>query len=341
MQNSKTTVLVTGGTGYIGSHTVVKLIESGVNVVILDNLSNSKFEVINRIEKITNYRPRFEVGDIRDRNKLRELFLRDSFDAVIHFAGLKAVGESVMNPLKYYDNNVNGSLVLFEEMLRAGVKTLVYSSSATVYGNPTKVPVREDFPLGATNPYGQSKLMIETVLRDVYKADPEWSIACLRYFNPVGAHVSGLIGEDPSGIPNNLFPFVGRVAIGSYKKLSVFGGDYPTSDGTGVRDYIHVDDLASGHIAALSALQRTGLLTLNLGSGKGYSVLEVIKAFEVASGKTVPFEIVERRQGDIAVCYADPTLAKKLLGWTTQFDIVRMCEDAWRWQTMNPKGFLD
>jgi len=334
------TILVTGGTGYIGSHTVVQLLEAGHQVVILDNLCNSKREVVNRIERITGKRPEFILGDIRDREILRALFNAHKIDAVIHFAGLKAVGESVAEPLKYYDNNVSGSVVLFEEMTRAGVKTLVFSSSATVYGDPHAVPIREDFPLGATNPYGQSKLMVEAILADLYKADPSWAIARLRYFNPVGAHDSGLIGEDPSGIPNNLMPFVAQVAVGKRQKLAVFGNDYPTQDGTGVRDYIHVDDLAAGHLAALNALQNPTLLTVNLGTGCGYSVLEMIQAFEAASNKPVPYEIVDRRPGDIAACYADPALAKALLGWEARHGIERMCADTWRWQSLNPLGFV-
>ena len=333
------TILVTGGTGYIGSHTVVQLLEAGNKVVILDNLCNSKLEVVNRIEQITGKRPDLVIGDIRDRATLRSLFANQKIDAVIHFAGLKAVGESVAEPLKYYDNNVSGSVVLFEEMARANVKTLVFSSSATVYGDPHAVPIREDFPLGATNPYGQSKLMVEAILADLYKADPSWAILRLRYFNPVGAHESGLIGEDPGGIPNNLMPFVAQVAVGKRPKLQVFGNDYPTPDGTGVRDYIHVDDLAAGHLAALKALQQPGLVTVNLGTGRGYSVLEMIKAFEAASNKPVTFEIVARRPGDIAACYADPSLAKQLLGWEARHDIARMCVDTWRWQSMNPLGF--
>ena len=333
------TILVTGGTGYIGSHTVVQLLDAGHQVVILDNLCNSKREVINRIERITGKRPEFIPGDVRDREVLRSVFNAHKIDAVIHFAGLKAVGESVAEPLKYYDNNVSGSVVLFEEMARAGVKTLVFSSSATVYGDPHAVPIREDFPLGATNPYGQSKFMVEDILADLYKSDPGWSIARLRYFNPVGAHDSGLIGEDPSGIPNNLMPFVAQVAVGKRQKLAVFGNDYPTPDGTGVRDYIHVDDLAAGHLAALNGLQKPTLLTVNLGTGRGYSVLEMIQAFEAASDKPVPYDIVARRPGDIAACYADPALAKELLGWEAQHGIERMCADTWRWQSMNPLGF--
>jgi UDP-glucose 4-epimerase len=280
------------------------------------------------------------VGDIRDRALLRAVFNNHKIDSVIHFAGLKAVGESVQKPLEYYDNNVSGSLILFEEMALAGVNSLVFSSSATVYGDPASVPITEDFPLKTTNPYGQSKLMVEDILRDLYKSDGSWKIALLRYFNPVGAHESGLIGEDPSGIPNNLMPLVAQVAVGKRAKLAVFGNDYPTPDGTGVRDYIHVDDLASGHLAAIGALNKHGgLITVNLGTGRGYSVLEMIKSFENASGKSVAFEVINRRPGDIAACYADPIKAKELLGWVAQHDIVRMCVDAWRWQSMNPLGF--
>ncbi len=334
------TILVTGGTGYIGSHTVVKLLESGANVVILDNLCNSKREVIDRLQKISSRRPEFVLGDIRDRVALRCIFQSYHIDAVIHFAGLKAISESVADPLKYYDNNVLGSLVLFEEMALANVNTLVFSSSATVYGDPHAVPIREDFPLGPTNPYGQSKLMVEYILRDLKHANPAWRIAMLRYFNPAGAHESGLIGEDPNGIPNNLMPFVAQIAAGKQAKLPVFGDDYQTPDGTGVRDYIHVDDLAVGHLAALQALKQFDLLTVNLGAGRGYSVLEIIRAFEVASGQRVPFEIVARRQGDIGASYADPGLAKTLLGWEARHDINRICVDAWRWHSKNHLGFV-
>ena len=340
LQHSET-ILVTGGTGYIGSHTAVQLINAGYKVVILDNLCNSKRDVINRLETITGVRPEFVVGDIRDRQLLRSVFNNHSISAVIHFAGLKAVGESVAMPLAYYDNNVSGSIVLFEEMARAGVKTLVFSSSATVYGDPASVPITEDFPLGATNPYGQSKLMVEHILRDLHQSDPSFKIALLRYFNPVGAHESGLIGEDPSGIPNNLMPFIAQVAVGKREKLAVFGNDYPTPDGTGVRDYIHVDDLAQGHLAAINALnQNPGLITVNLGTGQGYSVLDMIQAFEKASGKTIPYDIVARRPGDIAACYADPTRAKTLLGWQAQHGIDRMCADAWRWQSTSTANIL-
>jgi UDP-glucose 4-epimerase len=329
-------ILITGGTGYIGSHTTVALMQAGYDVLIVDNCCNSKAAVSGRIERIVGRTPKFVEADVRDREAMRTLFAQHRFDAVIHFAGLKSVGESVSQPLRYYDNNIHGSLVLFETMANAGVKTLVFSSSATVYGDPRTVPIREDFPLSATNPYGRSKLMIEEMLRDIARSDAAWRIATLRYFNPVGAHESGLIGEDPHGIPNNLMPYIAKVAIGNLAELSVFGSDYQTHDGTGVRDYIHVVDLARGHIAALKALSVTeGVLTVNLGTGRGYSVLEVIRAFEAASGRRVPYKIVGRRPGDIATCFADPSLAKKQLGWEAQYGIDEMCRDAWRWQSMS------
>jgi UDP-glucose 4-epimerase len=329
-------ILVTGGTGYIGSHTVVELMLAGFEVLIVDNFCNSKATVLERIERIVGRRPGFVEADIRDRESMRTLFADYRFDAVIHFAGLKAVGESIAQPLRYYDNNVRGSLVLFETMAEAGVKTLVFSSSATVYGDPHAVPIREDFPLSATNPYGRSKLMIEEMLGDVARSDAAWRIALLRYFNPVGAHESGLIGEDPHGVPNNLMPYIAKVAVGTLAELSVFGSDYPTHDGTGVRDYIHVVDLARGHLAALKALTvAEGVLTVNLGTGQGYSVLDVVRAFEVASGRRVSYRIIGRRPGDIAACYADPSLAKTLLGWQAQYGIDEMCRDAWRWQSMS------
>ena len=341
MSLTQQTILVTGGTGYIGSHTVVQLLEAGNKVVVLDNLVNSRREVVNRIEQITGQRVDLVVGDIRDRAILRSLFANQAIDAVIHFAGLKAVGESVAEPLKYYDNNVSGSVVLFEEMARANVKTLVFSSSATVYGDPGVVQYTEDLPLKPVNVYGRTKLMVEDILRDLKHADPAWRIALLRYFNPVGAHVSGMIGEDPSGIPNNLMPFVAQVAVGKRAKLAVFGNDYPTPDGTGKRDYIHVDDLAAGHLAALNVLnQSPETLTVNLGTGRPYSVLEMINAFAAASGKPVPYEIAPRRAGDLPEYYAEPSLAKALLGWEAQWDIDRMCADTWRWQSMNPLGFV-
>ncbi|OGC91556.1 MAG: UDP-glucose 4-epimerase GalE [candidate division Zixibacteria bacterium RBG_16_53_22] len=329
-------ILITGGTGYIGSHTVVELMQAGYEVLIVDNCCNSKATVLDRIERIVGHRPGFVEADVRDREAMRALFAEHRFEAVVHFAGLKAVGESVTQPLRYYDNNIHGSLVLFEAMAAAGVKTLVFSSSATVYGDPHTVPIREDFPLSATNPYGRSKLMIEQMLGDVACSDAAWRIAILRYFNPVGAHESGLIGEDPHGIPNNLMPYIARVAAGDLDELSVFGNDYPTHDGTGVRDYIHVVDLARGHLAALKALKAgDGVLTVNLGTGQGYSVLDVVRAFEAACGRKVPYRIAGRRPGDIAACYADPSLAKTLLGWQAQYGIDEMCRDAWRWQSMS------
>ena len=332
-------ILVTGGIGYIGSHTTVELMLAGFEVLIVDNLCNSKATVLERIESIVGRRPTFVEADVRDNDSMRALFADHHFDAVIHFAGLKSVGESVTQPLRYYDNNVHGSLVLFEAMAEAGVRTLVFSSSATVYGDPQTVPIREDFPLSATNPYGRSKLIIEEILGDIARADVSWRIALLRYFNPVGAHESGLIGEDPHGIPNNLMPYIAQVAVGNLAELSVFGSDYPTHDGTGVRDYIHVVDLALGHIAALKALKASeGMLTINLGTGQGYSVLDVVQAFEAASGRKVPYRIVGRRPGDIAACYADPTLAKTLLGWQAQYSIGEMCRDAWRWQSLSNKA---
>ncbi|BBU69655.1 UDP-glucose 4-epimerase GalE [Fluviibacter phosphoraccumulans] len=340
MHREAKTILVTGGAGYIGSHTVVQLIEAGFQVVILDNLCNSKAEVVNRIEKITGVRPTLAVGDIRDRVCLRSVFADYPIEAVIHFAGLKAVGESQSEPLRYYDNNVSGSLVLLEEMARAGVKTLVFSSSATVYGDPGLVQYTEQTPVAPVNVYGRTKLMVEDVLRDLKASDASWRIALLRYFNPVGAHVSGLIGEDPSGVPNNLMPYIAQVAVGKRPQLQVFGGDYPTEDGTGKRDYIHVDDLAAGHLAALNQLSKSPeLLTVNLGTGRPYSVLEMIRAFEKASGAPVPYEIVERRAGDLPEYYADPSLAEQLMGWKAELGIDRMCEDTWRWQSMNPGGY--
>ncbi len=339
-------VLVTGGAGYIGSHTDVLLLEAGFDVVVLDNLCNSHPEVFNRIEAITGKRPVFVEGDILDRVVLEQVFTDYEIDAVIHFAGLKAVGESVAKPVWYYQNNVVGSINLFDVMAQHSCKRIVFSSSATVYGDPASVPIREDFPLSATNPYGQSKLMIENILRDIAVADPEWQISILRYFNPVGAHVSGLIGEDPNGIPNNLMPFVAQVAIGRRDKLSVFGGDYPTVDGTGVRDYIHVVDLAAGHLKAMDALATVdesgashGCQAYNLGTGNGYSVLQVVNAFAQASGRDVPYQISERRAGDIAACYADPAHSAKALGWTAEFDMQRMVTDHWRWQSTNPNGY--
>lgn len=333
-------VLLTGGAGYIGSHTAVECLAAGHEVVVFDNLSNSSVKSLERVAQIAGRPVDFVQGDIRDRAALRALFAGHAFDAVVHFAGLKAVGESVDKPLLYYDNNIAGSIALFEEMAAAGVKAVVFSSSATVYGDPATVPITEDFPLSATNPYGWSKLFIEQMLRDVARADAGWNIALLRYFNPVGAHESGLIGEDPRGIPNNLMPFVAQVAVGRRPHLNVFGGDYPTPDGTGVRDYIHVVDLARGHVAALNRLQQLGgVQTWNLGTGRGVSVLDMVHAFEAASGKPVPYRIVARRAGDVAQCWADPTRAEQELGWRAEYDLARMCADAWRWQSGNPDGY--
>ncbi len=326
-------ILVTGGAGFIGSHTVVELVAAGHEVLIVDNLCNSKASILARIERITGRRPGYAQLDVRDGAALRRLFSMHRFDAVIHFAGLKAVGESVAKPLMYYDNNVSGSVTLFECMKQAGVKTIVFSSSATVYGEPASVPIREDFPLMATNPYGRTKLIVEEILRDLAGTDPAWHVALLRYFNPVGAHPSGLIGEDPNGVPNNLMPYIAQVAAGRLKELPIYGDDYPTRDGTGVRDYIHVLDLARGHLAALDALRRhSGVLTLNLGTGRGYSVFEMVRAFAAASASAVPYRIVARRPGDIAECYADPALALATLGWQTQLGLDAMCADTWRWQ---------
>ncbi len=331
-------ILVTGGSGYIGSHTCVALLAAGHEVTVVDNLSNSQREVIDRVQQITGRRPDFVEGDVRDKALLRQVFALRPVDAVIHFAGLKAVGESVAMPLQYYDCNLGSTLALCGVMAEAGVKALVFSSSATVYGDPASVPIREDFPRSATNPYGTSKLMIEDILADLSRSDAEWRIARLRYFNPVGAHESGLIGEAPSGIPNNLMPYVAQVASGQRECLSVYGGDYPTPDGTGVRDYIHVMDLAEGHVDALNYLLREkGLLTVNLGTGRGYSVLDMVQAFAQASGRSVPYAIVPRRVGDIATCYADPALAEQLLGWKARRGIDEMCRDAWRWQQTQAK----
>ena len=334
------TVLVTGGAGYIGSHTVLLLLEAGRRVLVLDNLSNSSRESLERVAAITGKRAEFVEGDIRDTALLDRLFQEHEIGSVIHFAGLKAVGESVAQPLRYYDCNVTGSLRLLEAMDRAGVRNLVFSSSATVYGDPASVPIREDFPLSATNPYGATKLHIEDMLRDLHRADPRWSVALLRYFNPVGAHESGRIGEDPNGEPNNLMPYVAQVAVGKREQLRVFGDDYDTPDGTGVRDYIHVMDLAEGHLAALDALARDGgLITTNLGTGRGYSVLEMVRAFAAASGREVRYQIAERRPGDVASCYADPAHAKQVLGWEAKRGIDTMCADHWRWQSENPNGY--
>ncbi len=335
-----TTVLVTGGAGYIGSHTCVELLANGYDVVVVDNLCNSKVESLRRVQELAGRPLKFIEADIRDREAMRAVFREHAIDAVIHFAALKAVGESVAKPLMYYENNIAGTVALAAVMGEAGVKTLVFSSSATVYGDPASVPIREDFPTGPTNPYGRTKWMMEYVLRDVAAADPTWHIALLRYFNPVGAHPSGRIGEDPNGIPNNLMPFVSQVAVGKRAKLGVFGDDYATPDGTGVRDYIHVVDLARGHVKAIERMTKgPGVLTVNLGTGRGYSVLEVVHAFEAASGRKVPYEIGPRRPGDIAQCYADPASAEKELGWHAERGIEEMCTDAWRWQSGNPDGY--
>jgi UDP-glucose 4-epimerase len=333
-------ILVTGGAGYIGSHTCVELLNNGYEIVIVDNLSNSKPGALTRIEELTGKTFKFYQVDLLDQEELEKVFAENEITAVIHFAGLKAVGESVSIPLRYYHNNITGTLILCELMSKYYVKNLVFSSSATVYGMPEKMPISEDAPLSATNPYGRTKLMIEEILRDLYVADKEWSIALLRYFNPVGAHVSGRIGEDPSGIPNNLMPYITQVAIGKLEKLQVFGNDYPTVDGTGVRDYIHVVDLAKGHLKALEQVVRDqGVEAYNLGTGVGYSVLQMVEAFEKASEKKVPYQIVDRRPGDVAICYADPEKAKAKLGWTAEKGIDEMCRDSWRWQSQNPTGY--
>ena len=346
--NTPQTILVTGGTGFIGSHATVALQQAGYQVLILDNLCNSSVTVLDRIERITGARPGFVQGDIRDAATVENVFKRHSIAAVMHFAGLKAVGESTRIPLAYYDNNINGSVQLLHAMGAANVKTLVFSSSATVYGTPQKLPLTEDHPRSATNPYGHTKLVIEDILQNLHQSEPGWQIARLRYFNPVGAHPSGLIGEDPLGVPDNLMPFVAQVAVGRREILNVWGNDYPTPDGTGVRDYIHVVDLALGHLKALqaldamnglSALQSRGCLTVNLGTGKGYSVLDMVRAFEKTSGRRVPYRIAPRRPGDIASCYADAKLAGTLLGWQAERGLEEMCVDTWRWQSMNPEGY--
>lgn len=335
-------VLVTGGAGYIGSHTVVQLLENNREVVIVDDLSNSSPKVIDRIEAITGKRPKFYEVNILNEEKMEEIFKENSIDSVIHFAGFKAVGESVAKPLAYYTNNLTTTLIVLNLMKKYGVRNFVFSSSATVYGDPHACPILEDFPLSATNPYGRTKLMIEEMLVDICKADKELNVALLRYFNPVGAHESGTIGEEPNGIPNNLMPYITKVAIGKLEKLSVFGDDYNTPDGTGVRDYIHVVDLANGHLKALDKLETNpGLVIYNLGTGKGYSVLDMVKAFSKACGKDIPYVIAPRRPGDVAMCYADPAKAKAELGWEAKYDLDRMCADSWRWQSNNPNGYED
>ena len=333
-------ILVTGGAGYIGSHACIELLNAGYEVVVLDNLSNSKEESLRRVQEITGKTLEFHLADLMDKPAVERIFDRAQIDAVIHFAGLKAVGESVSIPLRYYHNNITGTLNLCDVMSARGVKNLVFSSSATVYGDPHTVPITEDFPTTATNPYGWTKWMIEQILRDAYRADNTWNIALLRYFNPIGAHASGRIGEDPNGIPNNLLPYIAQVAVGKLPKVSVFGNDYPTPDGTGVRDYIHVVDLSIGHVRALEKLRTNpGLVTYNLGTGNGYSVLQVIAAFEKACGKKIPYQIVARRAGDVAACYADPAKAKAELGWIAERGIDQMCADSWAWQSNNPHGY--
>ncbi|MBQ9032547.1 MAG: UDP-glucose 4-epimerase GalE [Parasporobacterium sp.] len=333
-------ILVTGGTGYIGSHTVLELLEAGYETVVLDNLCNSSEESIRRVEQITGKKTTFYNADIRDEEAMDRIFRAEAPDAVIHFAGLKAVGESVRIPMAYYDNNITGTLTLLRAMDRAGCRNIVFSSSATVYGKPETVPIREDFPLSATNPYGRTKLMIEKILGDVYVSNHDWNVILLRYFNPIGAHESGLIGEDPDGIPNNLLPYIAKVAVGKLEIVHVFGNDYDTPDGTGVRDYIHVVDLAKGHVKAIEKIQEApGLEVYNLGTGNGYSVLDIIRAFSKACGRELPYVIEERRPGDIDVCYADPEKASRELHWSAQYDLDRMCEDTWRWQSQNPDGY--
>ncbi len=334
-------VLVTGGAGYIGSHTCVELLAAGHEVIIVDNLCNSKEIVLDRLKEITNKNVKFYKIDLLDKDNLEEIFISEKIDVVIHFAGLKAVGESVAIPLKYYHNNLTGTLILCELMQKYGVKNLVFSSSATVYGDPATVPISEEFPLSCTNPYGRTKLMIEEILRDLYVADKTWNIAILRYFNPIGAHISGTIGEDPNGIPNNLVPYIAQVAVGKLKTLSVYGNDYDTIDGTGVRDYIHVVDLAKGHLKALDKLakEHIGVKEYNLGTGNGYSVLQVVEAFAKACGKEIPYKIVDRRPGDIASCYSKTDRAKNELDWEAEKGIDEMCIDSWRWQSSNPDGY--
>lgn len=336
------TILVTGGAGYIGSHTTIELIEAGYDVVIVDNLYNSKTEAVRRVEQIVGRKIKFYKADVCDKDAMRKVFKENDVAAVINFAGYKAVGESVQKPVEYYENNIGGMLALIDVMREFNVKNLVFSSSATVYGNPHTVPITEDFPLSTTNPYGSTKLFIEYILKDVAKADPEFNIAILRYFNPIGAHASGLIGEDPNGIPNNLCPYITKVAVGKLKEVHVFGNDYPTKDGTGVRDYIHVVDLAKGHVLAVNKLlTKPGLFIVNLGTGIGYSVLDMIKAFSKALGRDIPYVIDPRRPGDIAECYADPTLAYKLIGFKAEKTLDDMSRDALNWQTKNPDGYPD
>lgn len=336
-------ILVTGGAGYIGSHTCVELLTAGYDVVVVDNLYNSSEKALERVEKITGRKVKFYEADLLDQPALKEVFDKEEIDSVIHFAGLKAVGESVRKPLEYYHNNITGTLILCDEMRSHGVKNIVFSSSATVYGSPEEIPITENCPKGAcTNPYGWTKSMMEQIMTDVQKAKPDWNVILLRYFNPVGAHESGRIGEDPKGIPNNLMPYISQVAVGKLEKLGVFGDDYDTPDGTGVRDYIHVVDLAIGHVKAINYIfTNPGLDVINLGTGVGYSVLDMVKAFSKACGKEIPYEIKPRRAGDIAMCYADPAKALKVLGWKAERGLEAMCEDTWRWQSQNPKGYSE
>ena len=334
-------ILVTGGAGYIGSHTVVELLNAGHDVAVVDNLSNASVKSLDRVEEITGKKVHFYEVDIRDDVTLEKVFQNEKPEAVIHFAGLKAVGESVEIPMKYFDNNIGGTLTLLHVMKKSGCKNMVFSSSATVYGKPETVPIREDFPTSVTNPYGRTKLMIEDMLKDLYKSDPSWNVILLRYFNPIGAHESGRIGEDPSGIPNNLLPYIAKVAVGKLEKVSVFGNDYDTPDGTGVRDYIHVVDLAKGHIKAIEKIEKeksVGCKTYNLGTGVGYSVLDIIEAFGKACGKDIPYVIAGRREGDVDTVYADPSLAKEELDWSAEY-LSKMCADTWRWQSQNPDGY--
>lgn len=337
-------ILVTGGAGFIGSHTCVELLNAGYEVVVVDNLYNASPKALERVEKITGKTLTFYEADVLDREALNRIFEKESIDSVIHFAGFKAVGESVEKPIEYYYNNITGTLVLCDVMRKHGVKSIVFSSSATVYGDPAFVPITEECPKGKiTNPYGQTKGMLEQILTDIQISDPEWRVTLLRYFNPIGAHKSGLIGEDPKGVPNNLVPYVAQVAIGKREYVRVFGNDYNTPDGTGVRDYIHVVDLAKGHVAAIRKLEKSepGVQIYNLGTGKGYSVLDVVKAFSKACGKELPYQIMERRAGDIATCYADPTKAREELGWEAEYGIEEMCADSWKWQSMNPNGYAE
>jgi len=336
-------ILVTGGAGYIGSHTVVELQNAGYDVVVLDNLSNASEKSLKRVEKITGKPVKFYEADIRDRKALEEIFDKENIDSCIHFAGLKAVGESVVKPWEYYENNISGTLTLLDVMRKHNAKNIIFSSSATVYGDPAQIPITEECPKGqCTNPYGWTKSMLEQILTDIQKADPQWNVVLLRYFNPIGAHKSGTIGENPNGIPNNLMPYITQVAVGKLKELRVFGNDYDTPDGTGVRDYIHVVDLAKGHVKALKKLKdNSGLSIYNLGTGKGYSVLDIVKNFEAATGVKIPYVITPRRPGDIATCYSDATKAKEELGWEAENEIREMCEDSWRWQSNNPNGYED